>query len=307
MADKAESLLPTMLASASAGMIARIPCHPIDTCKAKIQVQRSGGEAYRNVFIALSNTFKHEGVRGLYKGFGTAFIGSAPAGCLYFTSYEASKKFLTSVSGDRASLLVDFTSGLIAEVFSCVLWVPIDVIKERLQVQSTLIRQLPDTTLYKGNIDAAVTIMRTEGLRGIYKGYGATLMSFGPFSAFYFLFYERLKKISAQFSTPSHPSSAPTDLPFHLILFCAATSGALASFVTNPLDLAKLRIQIDRRRGGSLFNYRNVFDGVRRIWGEEGMRGLFRGVGARMAFSAPTTAISLTCFEELKKAFTSVL
>jgi len=35
--------------------------------------------------------------------------------------------------------------------------------------------------------------MRTEGLRGIYKAYAATVLSFGPFSALYFMFYEKLK------------------------------------------------------------------------------------------------------------------
>jgi len=35
--------------------------------------------------------------------------------------------------------------------------------------------------------------MKVEGFRGIYKAYGATVMSFGPFSALYFLFYEYFK------------------------------------------------------------------------------------------------------------------
>lgn len=62
-----------------------------------------------------------------------------------------------------------------------------DVVKERLQVQSN--RQ---DLNYKGNIDAFRTIFKEEGLRGIYKGYGATLLSFGPYSALYFLFYEKV-------------------------------------------------------------------------------------------------------------------
>ena len=46
---------------------------------------------------------------------------------------------------------------------------------------------------YKNDIDAIKQIKNTEGLRGLYRAYGATVMSFGPFSAFYFLFYENLK------------------------------------------------------------------------------------------------------------------
>lgn len=36
-------------------------------------------------------------------------------------------------------------------------------------------------------------IKATEGVRGLYRAYGATVGSFGPFSALYFLFYEELK------------------------------------------------------------------------------------------------------------------
>ena len=35
--------------------------------------------------------------------------------------------------------------------------------------------------------------MKTEGARGLYRAYGATVMSFGPFSALYFMFYEYAK------------------------------------------------------------------------------------------------------------------
>lgn len=35
--------------------------------------------------------------------------------------------------------------------------------------------------------------MKIEGIRGLYRAYGATVMSFGPFSALYFLFYEYIK------------------------------------------------------------------------------------------------------------------
>ena len=37
-----------------------------------------------------------------------------------------------------------------------------------------------------------MVISKQEGLRGIYKGYWATLLSFGPFSALYFGLYEKV-------------------------------------------------------------------------------------------------------------------
>ena len=37
-------------------------------------------------------------------------------------------------------------------------------------------------------------------MRGLYRAYGATVMSFGPFSALYFLFYEKFKERAVQFT-----------------------------------------------------------------------------------------------------------
>jgi hypothetical protein len=58
-----------------------------------------------------------------------------------------------------------------------------------------------------------MTIIREEGVKGLYrvfynnitlKAYGATLGSFGPYSALYFLIYENMKKFVA--SDPKHPT-----------------------------------------------------------------------------------------------------
>ena len=46
---------------------------------------------------------------------------------------------------------------------------------------------------YKSDRDAYRQIKQTEGIWGLYRAYGATVASFGPFSALYFLFYEKLK------------------------------------------------------------------------------------------------------------------
>lgn len=86
---------------------------------------------------------------------------------------------------------------------SCVVFVPVDVIKERLQVQvsastssagSKLASYEVALPVYKSSLDALMQICRQEGLLGIYKGYGATLLSYGPFSALYFFLYEEVRK-----------------------------------------------------------------------------------------------------------------
>jgi inorganic pyrophosphatase/solute carrier family 25 iron transporter 28/37 len=120
----------------------------------------------------------------MYRGLAAALVGGVPATCIYLTSYEASKRHLSSIPWvGESPFLVYFCSGIVAEGMSCSVFVPTDVVKERLQVG-----------LYKSSADALKQILTQEGFRGLYKGYGASMLSFGPFSALYFAFYEGLKQ-----------------------------------------------------------------------------------------------------------------
>lgn len=77
-------------------------------------------------------------------------------------------------------------------LISCAAFIPVDVVKERLQVQANRPQRAYH---YNGSWDALRSIIRQEGLRGIYKGYWATLFSYGPFSAVYFWIFEEVRPL----------------------------------------------------------------------------------------------------------------
>jgi hypothetical protein len=79
-ADAEASIVPTLAASASANSLARIPCHPIDTIKAKLQVQgKATGLGSSSVtggpLSAARTVLRTEGVGGLYSGIGITILG----------------------------------------------------------------------------------------------------------------------------------------------------------------------------------------------------------------------------------------
>ncbi|KAF4325092.1 hypothetical protein BBO99_00000572 [Phytophthora kernoviae] len=221
-------------------MIGRVFCHPLDTVKARLQASTATGQTIASQLQL--RTFSLQHLRGLYRGLGVSMLGSAPATCLYLTSYEVSKDALLGVESFKGSpSLLYLGAGMSAEALSCVLWVPIDVIKERMQVQGHPLATsgAPGSLqkiYYRNTFDAVQTIARTERLGGLYKGYTATLLSFGPFSALYFMFYEEAKAFAQK-------RLDMQELPALYTLASAAVAGASASFLTNPLDLIKLRLQ----------------------------------------------------------------
>ncbi len=82
-------------------------------------------------------------------------------------------------------------------------------------------------------------------------------------------------------------------------------AGGLASVMTNPLDMSKLRLQVQRagKQGGgsqSDFYYKHMLDGVYKIGRDEGVRALFNGSLARIMFHVPNVAITMSLVESLK-------
>ena len=223
-------------------------------------------------------------------------VAGAPASCLYFTSYELSKtEMLSRVQQPNPliSSVIHLAAGFVAEAASCVLWVPIDVIKVRMQVQKE-----SSSRLYTNALHAVRQIVRNEGIRSLYRGYGATLATFGPFSGLYFVFYEKLKSQAAATSL----SSANSSLSSSSLIICASGAAAAASLLTSPLDLVRLRMQVSQEietsNDRSKFNYKSVLTGLSSIINEEGFRGLFRGALARVAFATPSTALAMVLFEK---------
>ena len=276
------TLLDVALASALSGMAARVPCHPLDTIKARLQAAPTTSPSGALPRASKLSNLSRISLRNLYRGFPVVFWGSAPAACLYFTTYEASKEHLPIESPTIKHL----AAGLLAETVSCVLYVPIDVIKERMQVNGH----------YKTTSQAFREVYAKEGIRGFYRAYGATLVSFGPYSALYFAFYEHLKEKS--------DGTVPLAL-------CAGAAGAGAAFATNPLDLVKLRLQVQRASGVAKsdglieFGYSNWLDGVAKIIRREGAATLFKGALFRVAFIAPMSTISMGLYEHFKFSLVS--
>lgn len=306
------SVLANALGSASAGICSRCLTHPLDTAKAILQSGNNNNNYRGTVNVLMNTTFS-----GWYQGFSTVIVGGTPGTIVYLCLYEKFKETGQATFADgkdtsvkNESFLVHFSSGILAEACACVIYVPVDVIKERLQVQ----QHKTVSFQYKGGWDALTKISKIEGLTALYKGYGATLLSFGSFSGLYWVLYEKFKVWSKDLleEKGSYNTSA---LPFPWIVLSSAGAGAMASAITSPLDMAKLRLQVQRGASSSSSNktstpvtsYSGMLDALTHAYQMEGMRGLFRGAGARVVHFVPATTITMTLYETCRNFFQKAL
>lgn len=108
-----EFLLVNALASATAGLVGRLVCHPLDTCKSKLQVE----DSIKNLSQIVRRTWLTEGLSGFYRGVGVVLVGGIPGVCIYLTSYEVCRDYLLEQSdlAKRSPFSVYLASGMVAE------------------------------------------------------------------------------------------------------------------------------------------------------------------------------------------------
>lgn len=133
---------------------------PMETIKTKLIHDRiSGANRYRGLFHGMSEIVKEKGFGGIYKGLGPTVLRQGSNQGIRFFVYDDSKKVLNNYLPGQVAT---FISGGIAGAVSVVGNNPIDVVKTNMQGL--------DAQKFKGPMDCAGQIWKTEGLRGFYKG-----------------------------------------------------------------------------------------------------------------------------------------
>ena len=324
------SFFDQFVAGAASGLAARLVTHPMDTIKSRMQVHAAatertghrGGALPRSGFgrnmITNTTTTNINAFFGYYKGFGAVALGSPFASGMYFLGYETTKKTLAKVRGDdgggettaAAAAADNVLTGIVAQALAGIAYTPVDVIKERMQVSSVLPKHLKTNNGidYRNVFDAVKTIAQNEGVKnGLMRGYWAQNFVWWPWSASYFVVYEKGVEIFSRSNTNNNDDdddSAQTMYNVSPHAASAFTAATFATVLTHPLDLCKTRIQTMTAKGmnggggGNLTLKMACVDVVK----TEGVLALYRGVWARILSVAPGSAISFYAYESIRKS-----
>jgi len=175
------------------------------------------------------------------------------------------------------NLIMGGTAGIIG---ACCTY-PLDMVKTRLQNQKS-----GSQRMYKGAIHCFMTILKSEGVLGLYRGLPAQLVGITPEKAIKLTMNDLLRY-------------SFTDDKGNIKLIHEGLSGAMAGacqvVVTTPYELVKVRLQT---QGISGHARKSAFT----IMNELGLRGMFTGLGATLLRDVPFSAIYFTTYGRLKKA-----
>ncbi|SCV70142.1 BQ2448_1536 [Microbotryum intermedium] len=274
-----------LIAGGLAGTAVDTLFFPIDTLKTRAQSQQG--------------FFASGGFTGVYRGLGSAVIGSAPGASAFFTTYETLKArlpaWIPQLGTDEYAPALHMLSASGGEIAACMIRVPTEVVKQRSQTATPPASGWP----------IARSIWAISGLSGFYKGFGSTVVREIPFTCLQFPMYERMKLILARRRTASGKVS---DLPSIEAAACGSVAGGISAALTTPLDVCKTRIMLSGRSvpSSNTATVRQYPSSMLKtfgiIWREEGVRVLFSGLAPRVAWISMGGAVFLGTFEAVKTA-----
>lgn len=165
-------------------------------------------------------------------------------------------------------------SGLVAGVAVC----PFDVVKTRLQVQSSF----PELRGQKLSItDTFCKIYHEQGAKGLYSGLSPLLVGYLPAWTIYFYVYKKFQ----------HQGKGHDTIP------SAVVAGACSTVATNPIWVIKTRMMTQSRH--TSWQYTSMLDAAKNMYRSEGIGSFYSGLGAAM-LGLPHVAIHFPFYEYLK-------
>ncbi|KAF2472030.1 mitochondrial carrier protein-like protein [Lindgomyces ingoldianus] len=228
-----------LLAGAIAAFAVDLLVYPLDTLKTRFQAPEYAG-LYTNAKTGKPNPVLF---RGLYQGVGSVIIATLPSSGAFFTTYERTKSFLvhlnpsisTHPNGLIPTPILHAAASSIAELVSCAILTPAEVIKQNAQMvsaSSTTNATIQTLSKFKSNPLA------------LWRGYTALAGRNLPFTALQFPMFERLRERIRGYRDRQGESTGSLLESGIITAISAGTAGAAAAVITTPVDVVKTRIML---------------------------------------------------------------
>jgi solute carrier family 25 citrate transporter 1 len=279
------------------GGIAEAVClQPIDVIKTRLQLDSAG--KYTGVVNCGATIAREEGVRSLWKGLTPFATNLTLKYALRFSTNSFYQSLLrdkeTGKLSDGSRMAAGFLAG-VTEAFMIV--TPCEVVKIRLQQQSGA--ATGDAAKYKGPVHCGVTIVKEEGIRGLWSGATPTVMRNGTNQMC--LFWAKNHMDEVLWGKKEGDGKALAPMQSTVSGFLAACLGPA---VTNPMDVVKTRMMAQAKAPPDAPRYKGFFDALIRIPRDEGVLALFwKGLLPRLMRIAPGQAIVWTVNDQITAAY----
>ncbi|XP_026679626.1 mitochondrial ornithine transporter 1 [Diaphorina citri] len=266
---------------------------PLDTVKVKMQTYP---QLYSSMIDCCKKVWRDEGlVRGLYAGTIPAILANVAENSVLFACYGFCQKIISLSTGTKnvedMSILANASAGCLASFFSSFTLCPTELLKIQLQAAHEEATKLGNTSkINLGLFGLTKQIIRQDGLRGLFKGFGPTVAREMPGYFVFFGGYEATRTLLAPADKPKEECGA-------LATMAAGGVGGIALWtVIFPVDVIKSRVQASSQQ-----NTANFVTQMTDIVKKEGVLALYNGLQPTLIRTIPASAVLFLVYEYSKK------
>ncbi|KAL3526616.1 hypothetical protein ACH5RR_011272 [Cinchona calisaya] len=273
--------------------------YPISVVKTRLQVATKEA-VEKDAFSVIKGILRNDGIPGFYRGFGTVITGAIPARIIFLTALETTKVAAYKMvepfkfSEPTQAAIANGIAGMSSSLCSQAVFVPIDVVSQKLMVQG-----YSGHANYNGGLDVVRQVLKADGIRGLYRGFGLSIVTYSPSTAVWWASYGSSQRLIWRFIGQGSNLEGQVPSEGTIVLVQAAGgifAGATASCITTPLDTIKTRLQVmenDKRP--------TVRQVVKTLISEDGWTGFYRGLGPRFFSMSAWGTSMILAYEYLKR------
>jgi solute carrier family 25, member 38 len=289
--NKEQKTTRHLVAGFAGGLISSVCLQPLDLVKTRVQQSKD------NSITSVLRNIKSP--KQLWRGTLPSAIRTSVGSGLYLSTLHIARYNLSKLRNSQAPIFnassklpklkayENVMVGMLSRVFVGFLTMPITVVKVRFE--SSFYH-------YTSMKEAVVDIYKSYGMKGFFKGFGATSLRDAPYAGLYISTYEQLKAILPMIfildrdktKELGHFSSGIVNSS------SAVMASVFATCVTAPFDTIKTRMQLSPEK------YKTFTQTSIKLYNEN-WRHFFNGLSLRLIRKAGSAAIAWCIYEELVK------
>jgi len=258
--------------------VSKTAAAPIERVKLLIQNQdemlKTGrlDRKYNGIIDCFKRTSGNEGVLALWRGNTANVIRYFPTQALNFAfrdTYKSMFAFKKERDGYGKWMMGNLASGGAAGATSLLFVYSLDYARTRLANDAKSAGK-GGSRQFNGLVDVYRKTLASDGIAGLYRGFGPSVLGIVVYRGLYFGMYDSIKPVLLV---------GPLEgnfLASFLLGWTVTTGAGIASY---PLDTVRRRMMMT---SGEAVKYSSSMDAARKIFAAEGFRSFFKGAGANI-------------------------
>jgi len=287
------SFMKDFVAGGISAAISKTAVAPIERVKLLLQVQHvstqiSADQRYKGIVDAFVRIPKEQGFAAFWRGNLANVIRYFPTQALNFAFKDKYKQvFLGGVDKNQQFMryfLGNLASGGAAGATSLCFVYPLDFARTRLAAD---VGKAGAGREFSGLGNCLSKIYKSDGLVGLYRGFGVSVQGIIIYRAAYFGFFDTAKGMLPD----------PKNTPFLISWAIAQTVTTVAGIISYPFDTVRRRMMMQSGREDKL--YKNTIDCWGKIYKSEGGSAFFKGAFSNV-LRGTGGALVLVLYDEIK-------